>query len=162
VEICLVRHGIAVERGTRGFERDELRPLTAEGRRKMAQSAAGLARLFAPEGIFSSPLVRAWQTAEILAKAWKLKPKELDSLGDGDHAGVLEALRDAKFERVALVGHEPWMTELLALLVSGGAQGLPMSSFKKGGAALVSGETVSAGKFSLEWFIQPGMLRRLA
>src|SRR5690349_1134690 len=109
VEIFLVCHGIAVGWVPKGFERVELRPLTAEGRRKMSMAAAGLSRVFQAEAVFSSPLVRAWQTAEILAKAWKLRPKEMDSLADGDHAGVLAVAQQAGLARVALVGHEPWM-----------------------------------------------------
>ena len=70
MKVLIVRHGIAVERGTPPFERDEERPLTPKGAERMKQAAAGIVRAVeAIETVFASPLVRARETADILARA---------------------------------------------------------------------------------------------
>jgi phosphohistidine phosphatase len=68
MEIFLLRHGLAVERGTPGFKDDALRPLTPKGRRQLRKIAAAMKKwICACDLILSSPLVRAKQTAEIVA-----------------------------------------------------------------------------------------------
>ncbi len=161
MEVCLVRHAIAVERGAAGYSDDRVRPLTADGRKRMAEAAAGLTGLFVAEKILSSPLLRARQTAEILGKAWKLPVVEVDGLGNGDHAGLLETLGGVDAERVALVGHEPWMSEFLSVLLTGDPS-LVASEFRKGAAALAWCDgPARAGNFHLRWLIQPGGLRAM-
>lgn len=67
MELYLIRHGIAAERGT--YPKDEERPLTEKGRaktQKVAQRLYALGLRF--DFILTSPLVRARQTAEILKK----------------------------------------------------------------------------------------------
>lgn len=128
----------------------------------MVEAAAGLTRLFVAEKILSSPLLRARQTAEILGNAWKLAVADEDGLGNGEHAQVIETLRGVNAGRVALVGHEPWMSELLSVLLTGDPS-LVASEFKKGAAALVDCDaTPGAGNFHLRWLIQPGALRAMA
>lgn len=162
MEICLVRHAIAVERGTAGYDDDRARPLTRQGRERMREAAAGLKRLLEPEVILTSPVLRARQTAEILSDAFKAPIRECDGLGTGDHERVLQALGATKESRVVLVGHEPWMSELLAVLVSGGADGIA-AEFKKGAAAFVScAGAPRPGSCLLQWLMQPAALRRMA
>lgn len=128
----------------------------------MAEAAKGLATLLTPDAIHTSPVLRARQTAEILTRAWRAPVIELEALGRGDHAGTLAALNAAGNETAAVVGHEPWMSELLSYLVSG-EPGVVASSFKKGGAALIDcGERLAPGNGMLVWFMPPGVLRRLA
>lgn len=59
MELLLVRHAIAVERNSKGYIDDRARPLTPEGRKRMAESAAGIAKLFTPAEILTSPVLRA-------------------------------------------------------------------------------------------------------
>ena len=59
MELCLVRHAIAVERGSKGYQDDRARPLTPEGRKRMAQAALGLKSLVQPEAVLTSPILRA-------------------------------------------------------------------------------------------------------
>ena len=69
-----MRHGLAVERGTTGFKDDGLRPLTPKGRRQLRKIAAAIKKMnLRCDQILSSPLVRAKQTAEIVAAGLKLK-----------------------------------------------------------------------------------------
>ncbi len=161
MEFLLVRHAIAVERGSAGYNDDRARPLTPEGRKRMAEAAAGLARLARPGEILTSPVLRARQTADILAKAWKSPVSDLEGLGTGDHPAVLEAARRRAADRVALVGHEPWMGELLSYLLTGDPAAVS-APFKKGGAALVgSFAGAGPGEWALEWAVPPGVSRRL-
>jgi len=162
MDICLVRHAIAVERGTPGYEDDRKRDLTREGRARMEEVAAGLARVFTPQAILTSPLVRAVQTADVLREVYGLgKPLACDALATGDHEGVLRVLDDLDAESIALVGHEPWMSELLSYLLTG-EPGTVAVTMKKGGAALVGSRGAPRpGACWLEWLAPPGMLRRV-
>ena len=72
MHIVIVRHGIAEDReaSNRAAPDDALRQLTKEGRQKMRKAAKGLKRILpALDLIATSPLMRAAQTAEILAEA---------------------------------------------------------------------------------------------
>lgn len=74
MNLCLMRHGLAVERGARGFEDDAHRPLTPKGRRLLRKISAAFHALEPDfDVILFSPLVRAHQTAEIVAKQLKLQ-----------------------------------------------------------------------------------------
>ena len=160
MEIYIVRHAIAMERDEwKGS--DEKRPLTEKGKKKMEQIAQGLAALEVDfTHIFSSPLVRAQQTAEILQKTLKIGHRdETDSLvPSGDPAAIIPFLNklpdDAK---VALVGHEPNVSELLSYLLSG--QHKSFSMFKKGGVAMLEAfSPPRAGQLTLRWFMEPNHL----
>lgn len=162
MEICLVRHAIAVDRGTPGYEADALRPLTPKGRDRMREAARGLLEVVTPQLILTSPLLRARQTAEIVAAAFRLAPpKETASLANGDDAALLRELADLDAASVLLVGHEPYMSGTLALLLTGDASSMS-TNFKKGAAALVScsGEP-EPGNCWLEWFLPPSTLRAI-
>lgn len=160
MDLVLVRHGIAEERGP-GVD-DFGRRLTTAGRARMEDAARGLARLVTPQVVFSSPLVRAMETAEILRERFGLgRIRECPELAAPDYAALLEAVADADAEVAVLVGHEPWMGELLSYLLTGDP-GLAAVTFKKGGAALVrSAGEPRAGSCWLEWLVPPGVLRRL-
>ena len=74
MQLFLLRHGLAVERGTHGFEEDDTRPLTPKGRRQLQKTTAAMKKLEPDfDLILSSPLLRAKQTAEIVAAGLKLK-----------------------------------------------------------------------------------------
>ena len=69
MKLYILRHGIAVEPGTPGYETDADRPLTSEGERKMRQIAGAMEALeLSFDLILSSPYLRARQTAEIVAE----------------------------------------------------------------------------------------------
>ncbi|HSD65172.1 MAG TPA: histidine phosphatase family protein, partial [Vicinamibacteria bacterium] len=78
MQLLIIRHAIAAERGTPGIP-DEERPLTPEGETKFREVAKGLARLVArPDALLTSPLLRARQTAAIAAEAWgRIEAKEM-------------------------------------------------------------------------------------
>ena len=74
---------------------------------------------------------------------------------------LLRALTESEASEIAVVGHEPHISMLLALLVAGDANAMA-ATFKKGAAALLAADDPRPGNFSLEWLIQPAALRRLA
>jgi phosphohistidine phosphatase len=162
VRLLLIRHATAVPGGTPGIEDDE-RPLTGRGRRRFRAAARGLARIMdRPDVLLTSPLPRAAETAEIAARAFgKVEPRHERALARGGVEGILTLLkRQPAKATVAIVGHEPVLSQVLArLLGSGRAERF---AFRKGGAALVDlpGDSVSAGQ--LVWFLRPRILRSLA
>lgn len=158
-----MRHAIAVERGTAGYEDDGLRPLTGRGRERMREAAAGLRTLFTPEAILTSPLLRAKETAAILSAAYRLPPaRRVDELATGEHETLLAELAELDAGAVLCVGHEPHISGLLSYLLSGREE-LVAAPFRKGGAALVSCTADnSAGAWALVWMATPALLRAIA
>jgi phosphohistidine phosphatase len=162
-EIYLVRHAIAAERGD-DWPDDSKRPLTERGISRFKESVGGLKELDAViEEIFSSPLVRARQTGDLLAAGVEGRPsvKLLDALAPGQPPATVMAqlAKVAKRRCIALVGHEPDLGELAAYLI-GARRPMP---FKKGGICRIdvaSLSTKSAG--TLVWFVTPKILRKLA
>ncbi len=161
-EIYLVRHAIAAERGDE-WPDDAKRPLTTRGIARFKEGVDGLAWLKVEiDEIFSSPLVRAKQTAALLAAGLngKLPLKLLESLSPGHApASVLHELaKVAKRQRVALVGHEPGLGELAAHLI-GSQRAIP---FKKGGACRIDIQSYTSRRpGELQWFLTPKMMREL-
>jgi phosphohistidine phosphatase len=161
MRLLLVRHGIAADLG-KDVARDEDRPLTSAGERRLRQVAAGLVKLLPrPRALLTSPLLRARQTADVLAHAWgKLQPEIIGALATGKEPGlqpVLGGFADA--DPVVLVGHENWLSELTArLLGSHAGEGL---RFRKGGVALVEVTNGELAHGKLVWFIPPRVFRKL-
>jgi phosphohistidine phosphatase len=164
MRLLIVRHAIAVPRGTPGVViEDDARPLTRRGVKRFRLAARGLARLLPPpDALLTSPLARARHTAELLAAAWGgVRVTDEPALAGGDLDALAPAL-DAHRRRglVAIVGHEPHLSQALArLLGTGYAQRL---EFRKGGAALVDLPGAFARGGALVWFLPPRVLRRLA
>lgn len=161
-EIYLVRHAIAAERGDE-WPDDAKRPLTTRGIARFKEGVAGLAWLkIEIDEIFASPLVRARQTAALLAAgvSGKSPVKLLESLSPGYAAQAVmhELAKVAKRQRVALVGHEPGLGELAAHLI-GSQRALP---FKKGGACRIDIQSYTSRRpGELQWFLTPRMMREL-
>ena len=162
-ELYLVRHAIAAARGE-DWPDDDKRPLTARGVARFQDEVAALKKLnVAVDEIFTSPLIRAKQTAELLAAGLPGKPsiKILESLSPGHApASVLAQLsRAARRRRIAIIGHEPGLGELAAHLIGAG-RALP---FKKGGICRIDVESLTSRRAgALTWFVQPKLLRALA
>jgi phosphohistidine phosphatase len=162
-EIYLVRHAIAAERGD-DWPDDSKRPLTERGMSRFKESVGGLKELDAViDEIFTSPLVRARQTADLLAAGVDGRPsvKLLDALAPGTPSATVMAqlAKAAKRRRIALVGHEPDLGELAAYLV-GARRPMP---FKKGGICRIDlAALTSKAAGTLVWFVTPKILRKLA
>lgn len=165
--VYIVRHAPAGQHDPDRWPDDALRPLTKKGKRKFGRAAEGLAEIAVkPDAHLTSPLTRARQTAEQLAKraGW---PDPIDApqlSGGSDPADTLPLLAEhagAGAAAVALVGHEPHVSGLTSLLLTGDPHRVD-APFKKGGVACLefSGE-IAPGRAQLLWFLGPGALRRL-
>lgn len=160
MKIYIVRHAIA-ELRENWQDPDEQRPLTAKGRKKMARIVTGLRRLEVElTHLYASPLVRAQQTAEIVQEGLKIKQIATTDLlvPEADPAQILSFLNEHDdAAALALVGHEPHVSALLAFLATGRREIFAL--FKKGGMALLEGDKpLQPGHLLLRWFMEPGQL----
>jgi phosphohistidine phosphatase len=159
VQLYLIRHAIAEERGER-WPDDARRPLSEEGIARMRKAAKGLAALGVSfDVVLTSPLVRARQTADVVASAFDSRPSIVtaDSLApEGRYADVLADLsHHARRRQIALVGHEPNIGELAGRLA--GSQ-RPFA-FKKGAVCRIDLESIPpSGPGTLRWFVTPAIL----
>jgi phosphohistidine phosphatase len=126
MNLYLLRHGIAVDPSSPRFAKDSERPLTQKGKRRLQQQVAVAmgALKISFDVILSSPYVRAKQTAEIIAKSLKRqkKLKFSDELTPGGNPKLLiQQLNELrpKPKNILLVGHEPYLSKLIALLTAG-------------------------------------------
>jgi phosphohistidine phosphatase len=161
--IYLIRHGIAEDQGP-DCPTDAERQLTAEGIKRLEQSVQGLRALdVSVDRVLSSPLVRARQTAEIVAAGLACREPLLivDALRPGARFEALMATleRLGRERSVALVGHEPSMGEFGARLI-GAARPL---LFKKGSVGRIDADTIPpVGAGALQWLLPPRALRAFA
>jgi phosphohistidine phosphatase len=162
MDIYILRHGIAVERGTPGYKKDSDRPLTKDGEDKMRQIAEamlGMGLKF--DLILSSPYVRAQQTAKIVAKALREEVTFTKFLvPDADPLDLIAEINDEKPHTVLLVGHEPDLSQLISMLACGTTAGT--FELKKGGLCKLTAETIAFGQCAtLNWLLTPKQLRGL-
>ena len=166
MELYLLRHAIAVERGTSGYADDSLRPLTREGRRKMQVAAIGMKRLeLVFDGLVSSPYARARETAEIVAGRFRLgrKLRFSEHLQPAGNARLLllELKRLTRARgRWLLVGHEPDLSRLAAKLM-GGSPSLGLKLKKGALCKLVIGQLRHGACAELEWLLTSRQLIQL-
>jgi phosphohistidine phosphatase len=157
MDIFLIRHAIAVPRND--VKLDHARPLTAKGRDRFAKSVKTLKKQgVSLDRVYHSPWVRARQTAELLAPINGGELVEVEGLAKSPDETLLSELRG---ERIALVGHEPWMGELLALLLLGEPEKGFLFHFKKGGMAHLQGVATPGGAELLS-LSDPKVLRAAA
>lgn len=137
--VYLMRHGIAEEAGP--VQSDADRALTARGVEKLEMQARALRGLAWPvEKVLTSPLVRARQTAGIVAAAFGLAPVVEARLALGaSPQDYLAAARDAGADGVLLVGHQPDIERALYAFTRAHAR------VRKGTIALVEMRGMRAG-----------------
>jgi phosphohistidine phosphatase len=143
VSTTLIRHAIAED-----GDDDFARPLSGEGRRRFRKSVETLERVGVRfSKVLHSPKRRALETAELLRPLcdgeFEVTPLLTHSPGD-------ELLELLDVHELAVVGHEPHLSALLAWLVLGDAELAPKFELKKGGVARLEGD------------VEPGGMRLLA
>ena len=164
-ELYIMRHGLAVTRGSAGFSDDSKRPLTPEGKQKMREIAEGLMRVNLDlDWIVSSPLVRAVETAEIVSDALgkNVALEFCDALRPGESPEALIAFlaKRPDRKRVLVVGHEPDLSEMAARLIGAGRHA--QFAFKKGGCCLITfNEFPPKAPGELVWWLTPRLMRKL-
>jgi phosphohistidine phosphatase len=161
MELLLVRHAIAFERDARRWPDDDERPLCPRGIERARQAAAGLRRLSQPPTrVLVSPLLRTRQTAALLARGagW---PEAIacQALRPGTAPEkLLAVLPRSRKARIAVIGHEPDLSVLLALCLDGGSR-RPLRFRKMGVAWLRFPGAPQAGGGELAGFLPPRVLR---
>jgi len=134
MELYLLRHGIAYDSEAWAGKSDESRPLTNTGTAAMEREANYLksARIKI-DGVLSSPLARARQTAQIVATAFGIELRESALLKPGFNVKALEVLLEetAQFEHLMLVGHAPDFSEVIAHVIGGGQVEMPKGGFAR-------------------------------
>jgi phosphohistidine phosphatase len=156
MRVLIVRHGEAVDPYEAGS--DAQRWLTDHGRRTVRSVAEVLAEERVRfDHVFVSPLVRAVQTAEILAAPSGFEGPLVvwSALAGGMTAEALSSLARVDAEAtIALVGHEPLAREMTAHLT-----GIPdYPGFRTGGVSVVE---VASGKGRFAWAVDPKAMRRV-
>jgi phosphohistidine phosphatase len=160
MKLYILRHGDAADHDDPRYATDAARPLTPKGIKRTRQLANGLRQMeITFDVILSSPLVRAKQTAEIVARSLKLEKNLRFShylAPDGAYVDVITQVENirGRAETVLLVGHEPLLSGLISLLCTGGP--LLGLTFKKGGLARLEVGQLKAGRCAmLEWLLTP-------
>ena len=165
MKLVIIRHGAAGDREEWEAEGrdDRLRPLTPEGKKEMRQAAPGLARLVPTMHVLAtSPLTRAAETAEIIAREYDAKVVTLEALApDNDPAEIVGWLRDQPPDQtIGVVGHEPQLSTLAGYLLTEKRRSI--IDLKKGGACRLDlPGAPKPGDGILEWLLAPRELRRL-
>lgn len=163
MKLFLIRHTEAIDYETESVRTDESRFITPNGRR-VALSVFKVLKddLSSLEKIFTSPLIRAVQTAEILAALLKYKNDvELanELRPDSEQDKVIKLIkRNSVFKSIALVGHEPMLGKLVIEITK--RENLPFS-IKKNGVCYIDYDTES-DKGELKWYFDPKSLEKVS
>lgn len=162
MELYILRHGIAEEISKSGRDRD--RRLTEEGEEKSRLAGKALRELEIEfDLILSSPFARAWRTAELVAEELQSgkRLRECEALSSGAGVpGIVAALKNQKESSILIVGHEPELSQLISVMISGSG-GLSLT-MKKGALCKLTCVRPEPGAACLEWLLGPKHLSRMA
>ena len=160
MKLYILRHGEAADHGDRRYASDAERPLTPKGVKRTRQLTNALRQMdITFNVILTSPLVRARQTAEIVARGLE-REKHLRLTNhlslSGAYVDLVAQIENARpqAKAILIVGHEPHLSGLISLLCTGGSSlGLTL---KKGGLCRLELESAKPGRCaSLEWLLTP-------
>jgi phosphohistidine phosphatase len=164
----LMRHGIAVAADDPGVIQDQERPLTSNGVKRMRRVARGLRRLGIKfDGILTSPLVRARQTADIVAAALGMESRleeitELAPESSVEHL-IFALTRYQDRDHLLLVGHQPLLGQTLASLIDPSPGARLEFDLGKGSLCRVEIDGLPAHNSGvLHWLMTAKQLRLLA
>ena len=163
MDLLILRHGEAGKRSP--LPGDFKRTITAEGRQEIAELSNGLKSLEVKlDYVLTSPLLRAKNTSEIVAKSLKYKGKidELDSLKpEGNKLEFYSILSKLKRDSVVLVvGHEPYLSEMISQAIS---QSDCRINLKKAGLARMRVLSILPNlKGDLRWLLTPKLLKKIS
>jgi phosphohistidine phosphatase len=161
MELLIIRHAIAFERDSDRWADDAARSLSPAGIRRSRKAAAGLKELCkVPDRFLSSPLIRAKETAKILSEVagWPTAEIAPELTPGKGAAAVLTRLAKDRSKRIALVGHQPDLSALLAACLLNDSN-VPIEMKKNAVACLSFDGRARAGSAVLKWLATPRMLR---
>jgi phosphohistidine phosphatase len=157
--LYFLRHGVAGSREEWKGD-DALRPLTKKGMKNMVSQAKTIDEMdLKLDLIITSPLARAFQTADIVAGELDMGDKLVqdDRLGPGFGSDdLVEVLQShPKASNIMLVGHEPDFSQTISVLIGGGR-----ILVKKGGLARVDLISTEPLQGELVWLLPPWAMLR--
>jgi phosphohistidine phosphatase len=167
MNLYFMRHGIALPADEPSIAHDGERPLTSKGIKRMRKAAKGLRRLNIPfDALLTSPLLRARQTAEIVASTLGLEDRLEEISGLAPESTVEHLMfgltRYQDRSHVLLVGHEPLLSKTLISLLSCGKSANLSLELKKGSLCRVEIEALPASSpAKFHWLLSPKQLRLL-
>jgi phosphohistidine phosphatase len=158
VDLYLIRHADALAKGERGITEDEARPLSENGESQALAAAKALQKLgITLDRLFTSPLVRARQTAELLLKTWSQSKLTVETCADLEPKTkprkLSRFLLKQEGERIGLVGHMPHLGEVAAWLI--GSKKAQIEIAKAGVVLLHCGDAPGKGLAVLRWVVTP-------
>lgn len=165
MDLYIIRHAIAEAHDPVMWPDDTQRPLTPRGRKRWARAVGGIGRVVpGVDRLLSSSYPRAWDTAQALTDGlgWP-EPARCEALEAGHTPEeVVAALRAFQAERLAVVGHEPYLHELASYLLTGDGSLLQVE-LRKGAVLKLQLEALGTeSRAMLDWLLQPKALRKLA
>jgi phosphohistidine phosphatase len=162
-DLYIIRHTEAEERDAAIWPDDRLRALTGRGRKRFRRLAKSLRELEpCPQRLFSSRYVRAWDTAQIAHEAatWP-RPESLSVLEERPAAEIVQVLQSLNEPKcVAIVGHEPVLSEAVSILLAGDERRISIDLEKGGIVLLHFKQRIESGAATLRWYVTPTTVRR--
>ena len=162
MQLLVVRHAIAFEHSASRWPDDAERPLSPQGAARARKAALGLKRITRPPAqVLVSPLRRTRQTAAILTRfaGWPEATTCAQLLPGASPEGLLALLTRTRDRRLAVVGHQPGLGQLLAACLPGGVGAAAFELRKMAVALLAFQGSARAGRGQLIWLLPPRILR---
>jgi len=150
MKLYLVQHAKATSE-----QQDPQRPLTEEGQRELQKVTEFIEPLkLSVDYLWHSEKRRAIQTAELLAKAIKIKKAKTvrEGLGPSDDVAILKDELDATTDDIMIVGHLPFLNKLASLLLAG-CESADAVAFRNGGIVALGRN--EEDKWQIDWMITP-------
>lgn len=165
MDLFILRHGEAGQRVSAG-RGDFQRPLTAAGQKEVSDIATSLKDLgIKLDIVISSPLKRAHQTASIVAKTFKIEKKMQDWAElspEGNRLDLYNKLLQLKQQSsVLVVGHEPYLSEMISEMIFEGNNGGRIDLKKTGLARIRIVSSTPKFQGELRWLLTPKLLRNM-
>jgi phosphohistidine phosphatase len=163
-DLYILRHAVAESREDWAPKSERERPLTGKGEKEMFRVAKGMKKLGLEfDLILSSPFVRARRTAEIAAEVFRLEKRLKFSEALTPEANPNRFIPQARrllgrSRSVMIVGHEPFLSELISLFVMG--RGGMNLKFRKAGLCKLTLAAIKPAGGELEWLLTPGQLQK--
>ncbi len=155
MQLFVIRHGVAEE--AEAGEPDADRALTKDGKKKLKAVVRGMRAMgWKLDRVITSPWRRALQTASLVAKR---EPIVTDLLTCSPRSDLLSLLHHPG-QAVGVVGHEPWLGELVAMLVLGESRHGDVFELKKSAVVVLSGDVMPGGMM-LQGLLPPRVLRSI-
>ena len=168
MNLYLMRHDIAVDAGDPNIVHDNQRPLSNKGTKRMRRAARGLLRLDIKfDGILTSPILRARQTADIVAATLGMESLLEEISGLASESSVENLLfgltRYQDREHLLLVGHQPLLGQTLASLIDANREVTREFNLRKGSLCRVEIDDLTVNKpGTLHWLLTAKQLRLMA